>query len=233
MGLFGTMVQISASLLQNGFTDWHCHLLPGVDDGVQTAEESIRILDAYERAGIRDVWFTPHIMEDIPNTTAFLRERFVAFQLEYTGGVHLHLAAENMLDSLFEERLRADDFLPLASRRLLVETSYFNPPYNLHGILKQVASKGYFPMLAHPERYVYMSPQDYRTLKDMGVQFQLNVPSLYGAYGPEVKARAEHLLRDGYYDICGTDCHREGAAQRLLQERLKKKIVRQIPVQGL
>ena len=88
-----------------GFTDWHCHILPGVDDGVQTMEEALQILAEYERLGIKEVWLTPHIMEDIPNTTQHLRERFKELQATYQGNVVLNLASENMLDRLFEERL--------------------------------------------------------------------------------------------------------------------------------
>lgn len=83
-----------------GRTDWHSHILPGVDDGVQTVEEALQILAEYERLGIREVWLTPHIMEDIPNTTALLRERFIELQALYIGPIILHLAAENMLDNL-------------------------------------------------------------------------------------------------------------------------------------
>ena len=57
-----------------GFTDYHSHILPGVDDGVQTMDESLEILRLYEEQGIKSVWLTPHIMEDIPNTTAHLRD---------------------------------------------------------------------------------------------------------------------------------------------------------------
>lgn len=116
-----------------GFTDYHSHILPGVDDGVQTMDESLEILRLYEEQGIKSVWLTPHIMEDIPNTTAHLRDRFAELQAAYTGGVQLHLAAENMLDNLFEERLGKNDLLPLGENgdHLLVETSYFSPPMGL------------------------------------------------------------------------------------------------------
>ena len=63
-----------------GFTDYHSHILPGVDDGVQTMDESLEILRLYEEQVIKSVWLTPHIMEDIPNTTAHLRDRFAALQ---------------------------------------------------------------------------------------------------------------------------------------------------------
>ena len=95
-----------------GFTDWHCHILPGVDDGVQTMDEALEILAEYERLGVREVWLTPHVMEDIPNSTDGLRERFAELQAAYKGKVELNLASENMLDRLFEERLQKDDLLP-------------------------------------------------------------------------------------------------------------------------
>ena len=137
-----------------GFTDWHCHILPGVDDGVQTMDEALAILAEYERLGIEEVWLTPHIMEDIPNTTAHLRHRFAELQAAYTGNVALHLAAENMLDPLFEQRLAAGDLLPLGpdGNRLLVETSYFNPPVDLYGMLERIKSAGRALPLHVPRR---------------------------------------------------------------------------------
>ena len=100
---------LAESGLLHGFTDWHCHLLPGVDDGVRTLDESLAILASYEQQGIRSVWLTPHIMEDIPNTTALLKARFAELITAYQGPLQLHLAAEHMLDGLFEERLRNRD----------------------------------------------------------------------------------------------------------------------------
>lgn len=192
-----------------GFTDWHCHLLPGVDDGVQTMEESLQVLSLYEDLGISEVWLTPHIMEDMPNCTEDLKEQFAELNAAYQGNITLHLAAENMLDNLFEERLKKNDLLPLGKdgKHLLVETSYFNPPMGLNNILLRIKSKGYIPVLAHPERYVYMDNNDYRRLKEMNIKFQLNLFSLTGAYGTGIKRRAEWLMKEGLYNLLGTDTH--------------------------
>lgn len=204
-----------------GFVDWHCHILPGVDDGVQTMDEALHILAAYERLGIREVWLTPHIMEDIPNPTARLRERFAELLAAYKGNVVLNLAAENMLDKLFEERLEQDDLLPLGKdgRHLLVETSYFNPPMGLDDILRRIQAKGYYPLLAHPERYIYMEENDYVRLKSMHIKFQLNLFSLMDLYGKEVRKRAKELQSKGMYDYIGTDLHRIAVLNNLLEKR--------------
>ena len=148
MGLFDKSTTIGDSPLLKGFTDWHCHILPGVDDGIKTVEDSLSVLALYEKAGIREVWLTPHIMEDIPNKTAYLRSVFDGLCRQYGGGIKLNLASENMLDSLFEDRLEAGELLPYSGHRLLVETSYFNPPNNFRELLDRVAAKGYFPVLA-------------------------------------------------------------------------------------
>lgn len=213
-----------------GFTDCHCHILPGVDDGVETMEEALAILALYEQTGIREVWLTPHIMEDVPNTTAALRQRFGDLSEAYKGPIALHLSAENMLDSVFAERLEHDDVLPWGPRgdRLLVETSYVHAPVHFHDLLQRIMAKGFFPMLAHPERYVYMSPDDYRALKDRGVEFQLNIFSLFGFYGQLARKKAEHLLAAGYYDYAATDLHAYDVMELALRERLGTKTIRRV-----
>lgn len=95
-------VSIADSGILKGMTDYHSHLLPGVDDGVKTMAETLKILEEMEKQGIRKVWFTPHIMEDIPNKTADLQAKFAEVQAAYQGNIVLHLATENMLDNLFE-----------------------------------------------------------------------------------------------------------------------------------
>lgn len=190
--------------------DWHCHILPGVDDGVSTMDESLAILKIYEDAGFEEVWLTPHIMEDVPNTTDFLRQRYAELKENYQGSIKLHLATENMIDNLFMERLEAGDLLTIGDNdTLLVETSYFSPPIRLNDKIENIKSKGYFPLLAHPERYNYINSfSTYRELRDMGVKFQVNYMSLCGHYGPVVKEKAIKLLSEGMVDRLGTDLHR-------------------------
>ena len=106
MWLFKKTDRLIDSGMLAGFTDWHSHILPGVDDGIKNMEDSLAVLKRYEEAGIRKIWLTPHVMEDYPNTPEKLRERFSELKEAYTGGIDIRLASENMLDSLFEERPR-------------------------------------------------------------------------------------------------------------------------------
>lgn len=208
----------------DGFTDWHSHILPGVDDGVKTLEESLDVLTAYEGLGIKKIWLTPHIMEDYPNTTEDLRQRFTELKSAYKGSIDLRLAAENMLDNLFEERLESNDLLPIGDdgSHLLVETSYYTPPYGMDAMLEKIRQKGYFTILAHPERYRYMEKKDYVKYKDMGLKFQMNFISLVGGYGETAQKKAEWLLSEGMIDVTGSDVHKlEAVFSRISHSSVK------------
>ena len=218
---------IVGSGILKGMTDWHSHILPGVDDGVKTLQESLEIRAEMERQGVSRLWLTPHVMEDIPNTTPDLKGRFEELEAAYHGTIRLHLAAEYMMDNLFEKRLENNDLLPLGEKgdRLLVETSYFIPPMGLRNILLRIKSKGYYPVLAHPERYEYMRMSDYETLKESNILFQLNLSSLFGMYGGGVRAKAERLLKKGMYSLAGSDTHSILYYQTLVASVVKTGIV--------
>ncbi|MDE6559025.1 MAG: capsular biosynthesis protein [Muribaculaceae bacterium] len=206
--------------LPDGFTDWHSHILPGVDDGIPSMDQALQVLSTYENLGERKVWLTPHIMEDFPNDPEKLRARFEELCNEYNGSIQLRLAAENMLDALFEERLEQGILLPIGEegKHLLVETSYFSPPMNFDDIIDDIFDKDYTPILAHPERYRYMNEHDYKRLKKRGILFQINMMSLIGMYGETARKKAEWLLKNGMADLTGSDVHRHSALTRGLGE---------------
>ena len=230
--MFG-LFQRKQSLIQSGLlkdaVDNHSHILPGVDDGVRTLEESLEILSFLEEQGVKTLWLTPHIMEDVPNTTEDLRQRFDALKEQYKGSVRLHLAAEYMMDNLFEERLSSGDLLRHGGEKVLVETSTLFPPIGFWDILETMKRKGFVPLLAHPERYRYMEMKDYERLRRMDVLLQLNIPSLVGAYGESVQEKALKLLEKGMYCMLGSDCHRGKSIRRWYEAPvLKKDTVREL-----
>ena len=191
-----------------GMEDRHSHILFGVDDGVSKLEEALEVLAFYESLGIKDVWCTPHIMEDTPNQTEALRQRFSELQDAYDGKITLHLAAEYMLDNLFDDRLSAGDILTMGEDEILVETSTWNPPPGLYDKLRDIQRAGLHPVFAHPERYRYLSEPAFQRLHDMGVRFQLNLGSLTGFYGQTAQKKAIYILENGWYSYLGSDCHR-------------------------
>lgn len=228
MWLLSDKVTVRDSGLFERLCDYHSHLLPNVDDGVEKPEETLRILEQWGNLGVSDVWLTPHIMADIPNTADDLKQRFLTLTEMYHGTINLHLAAENMIDGLLLSRLTEGNLLPIGERHLLVETSYYNPPINMERVIDMIKEKGYTPILAHPERYQYMDADDYRKWKQKGVLFQLNYPSLVGAYGYESKKKAEWLLKKNLYDCGGTDTHSLESMEDFLESIINKKTMKRI-----
>ncbi len=210
MWLFSRYISVSSKGILQGMTDCHSHLSFRGWMTVCALPKSLSVFwKRWNGRAFVKLWLTPHIMEDIPNTTDTLKTRFRTLCESYRGNIRLELAAEYMLDNLFVRRLEADDILPLheEKRYLLVETSYFNPPMRLLSMLKHIQEKGYHPLLAHPERYEYMQMADYKALQQAGVAFQLNIPSLAGMYGRHVQKKAEALQKAGMYTLRGNDTH--------------------------
>lgn len=229
-GLFKHRYSISESRLLEGATDHHSHILFGVDDGVSTPRESLEILSLLEEQGLKSLWLTPHTMEDVPNTSEGLQERFEELQDLYDGPIELHLASEYMMDGAFEQHLRAGDLLTHAEPgSVLMETSTWGAPYNFWDVLDRTMRSGYRPVLAHPERYEYMRKSDYERLHRMGVRLQLNYPSLLGLYGEHVQKKAQMILSSGWYDLAGSDCHRLKAMRHQVdEEALTKDVMQQL-----
>ncbi len=215
--------------LLKGATDNHSHILWGLDDGVKTQEETLSILAFYEDLGLKTLWLTPHTMEDVPNTTEGLKTRFSELLKVYDGPIELRLASEYMIDNLFEQRLENRDLLTHGHDTVLVETSTWAPPIDLWEILERMMSYGYRPMIAHPERYRYMNKKDYERLRDMGAVLQLNLPSILGSYGEEVRQKAQMLLDKGFYKMAGSDCHRFRAIRKQYTDiKIKESILSQL-----
>ena len=230
-GLFNRRTSVLDSGLLKGAVDQHSHILYGLDDGVKTQEDSLAILQWLEEQGVSEVWFTPHVMEDVPNTTEGIRARFEQLKAVYSGGLRLNLAAEYMIDTVFEDRLERRDLLEHGPETVLVETSAIAPPMNLWNVLDQILKAGYRPLIAHPERYRYMDQGDYRELHNMGCFLQLNLPSIVGFYGESVRQRAQYLLDKGWYRMVGSDCHRFRAIQAQYgAKELKKDTVEKLSV---
>lgn len=218
----------------DGFIDIHSHLLPGIDDGAKDLENSISLITKMHSYGIKNFITTPHVLGDVyPNSSKVIKDKLnlVRAELKKQGydDIKINAAAEYMMDEQFVERLKEDDILTLKGNYILVEMSYFNAPYNLYDVLFEIQSKGYKPVLAHPERYNFYHNdfQNYYKLKKAGCVFQLNLLSLTEQYGKGVQKTAQKLLKENMYDFVGTDTHHHNHL-KLLNKVGTTKIKKQI-----
>lgn len=192
--------------------DIHSHLLPAVDDGSGSMEETLNILSGLKEKGVKAIFFTPHIMAGYPkNDSTYLKNQFRLFMEKYKMFQEeeypkVRLTAEYMLDEDFERHLK-QGLLTYDGRHVLVEMSCVQRPMDMDDKLYEMQLAGYVPILAHAERYQFLPDKEYEKLKGKGCRLQLNLFSLHGFYGPEVKQCAELLLKKGLYDFVGSDIH--------------------------
>ena len=203
-----------------GACDMHCHILPDVDDGFKSTEESIQALKFLEAKGVKKMKLTPHFMKEYAdNTKDAIIPKFEAFKKEVEGqcNIELQLAAEHMLDAGFIEHFERG-FLTLDKDRSLVlcETSYMMCEPNYSSMLYEVMLDGYTPVIAHPERYQYASKQQYARWKGKDYLFQLNLLSLAGAYGKLAMEKSHYMLQHNMYDFVGSDMHRLDNFQKFM-----------------
>lgn len=216
--------------LLEGFIDIHNHILPGIDDGAKTVEDSFEMIDALNKLGFEGLIHTPHIMPGVhPNTpdTIANAEKNLSLHLKsHQLSIKRNIAAEHMIDEHFNQLLEQQQFMPLAQNYLLVEMSYLQASANLEDALEQSLKKELYPILAHPERYLYYHKKaDYfkRLKKKEGVFMQLNLLALGGYYGVQVQKMAYTLLDMNVYDFAATDTHYMRHINALKKIQLKKR----------
>ncbi|MFZ4402171.1 MAG: tyrosine-protein phosphatase [Bacteroidales bacterium] len=208
--------------------DMHSHLIPGIDDGVATLNQSIALIREMHDLGFSKIITTPHIQGEVYKNTpeiilAGLEDVRKAIKTEGIN-VQLEAAAEYLLDDGFAEKFQSKNLLTFGSKYILVEMSYFSPHPNLFNFIFDLQIDGYKVILAHPERYSYWfnSFNKYEELKDRSVFFQLNTISLGGYYGEMVKKVAEKLVDANMIDFLGTDMHNTNYLNGLKETQFEK-----------
>lgn len=210
----------------SGWVDLHCHLLPGVDDGVQTREDSLECLRRAAEAGFSDVVFTRHEMTGVYSTTPENAESLrlsLQSALEEEGiTLKLHTGAEHYADDGFLNALNrqpkpgtepTEPPPPLPTlgrgRALLVEFPLMGMPPFAAELAFRIGIKGFIPVLAHVERYreIAESPRKAGELERAGYRLQLNLGSLVGVYGRRVEKTARLLLNEGIIHAAASDAH--------------------------
>ncbi len=202
-------------------TDIHSHFIPGIDDGAKTLENAVDLIASMAALGYRKVITTPHVMSDYyKNTPKIILDGLekVREAVKQQGlDIEIEAAAEYYLDETLEAKIDREELLTFGNNYVLFELPFINEPVNMEQTIFALQSTGYKPVMAHVERYVYWHDQwkKYEELYNRGIILQLNIGSLTGAYGPEVKKTAEKLVDAGIIGFLGSDCHHAGHIRML------------------
>ena len=211
--------------------DMHSHLIPGIDDGAVTMEDSLALVDRFVQLGFKKIITTPHIMSDyFKNTPEIildglknLRQAIAEKQIDFK----VDAAAEYYLDENLVGLVEGKKVLSFGKEKyVLFELSYINAPSNLKEAIFKLITSGYTPVLAHPERYPYYYNDfdEYENLKDSGCVLQLNTISLSGYYGKGAKKIAEKLIDANLIEMLGSDMHHQRHAAALRQSLSEKSL---------
>ena len=214
--------------LFKGLVDFHNHLLPGIDDGSKSIEQSLEMLKVYNELEIEKIIASPHIFKDLyPNTPKTIKKSYdslITSLIDQKTKV-LGYGAEYMVDEFFLKELdKKNELLTCFKNHVLIEIPFFGQLKLLEEALFKLQNRGYVPILAHPERYTAIeSSKKIRELKSRGAIMQLNALSLIGFYGKEVKEKSKKFLRSHLYDFICTDAHSSYQLKKLREIYLKKK----------
>ena len=195
-------------------TDIHSHVVPGIDDGSPFVERSVELVSAMKEWGLERIIATPHVTQDkYENTPETVNEAFLELKgalSDASVDINIEFAAEYRIDEFFIEQVRKGSLMNLPNGYLLIENSFVQEPLNLDSTLFNLRMAGHKLILAHPERYAYYHAkrERYDKLHANGILFQINLLSLAGSYGKDVRKIAEYLIDKGYVDFIGTDLHR-------------------------
>jgi len=219
-------------------TDLHSHLIPNIDDGSNSLDMSMKMLKELKNLGFKKVITTPHIHPKYPNTPQLIMEGLHLIRKElkkYHLELELEAAAEYFVDDYFIDRLdKKDTLLSFGDRYLLVECSFITKPFFFETVILKLKSRGYNPILAHPERYQFLQ-EDISWLKDInraGALFQVTLGSLSGYYGKIPRKLGEVLIRNEMVHFLASDLHKPSQLQSL-EKGLKLKRVQKLIESGM
>ena len=195
--------------------DMHSHLIPGIDDGARSMDETIAMLAKFESLGFRKVITTPHIMSDFYRNTPEIilggleAVRETAKKLNLS--IEIDAAAEYYFDDAFMKLIQEkQELLTFGDKQILFEFSMHEKPDHIEALFFELFTQQYKPVLAHFERYPYYhgSIKEASDWRAKGINIQLNLNSLSGHYGPHIRKQAELLIDEKLVDFVATDCHR-------------------------
>lgn len=196
-------------------TDIHCHLMPYVDDGADTLCISKKLIDCQIEQGVKNIYLTPHLREDIFMTPDIIVkeqfERLNQYVLESKKDVNLYLSREYHCDELLLKNIENNSILPLSKdNHILLEFSRFHSAEYIVNFTKKVADYGYKPVIVHIERYPVFQERNLTIackLLDLGAMFQINTDTVLGKRGLKQKFLAKYFLKENIVHFIASDSH--------------------------
>ncbi|MDX2002019.1 MAG: CpsB/CapC family capsule biosynthesis tyrosine phosphatase [Chitinophagales bacterium] len=235
MGIFSKLFSKQATIDYSSLgTDFHSHLIPGIDDGVPDMDEAIRLIREMNKLGFNRFLTTPHIM---PGTYDNDKENIqlgldaVRKELAYQGlEVTIDAAAEYYFDDYLFDVLARKELITFGNNQFLFELPTFNMHPRTKEFIFEANSAGYRTVLAHVERYTYMHDnlRDYEDLYYMEVGLQINIGSLAGFYGDQLQKVGFKLIEMGIIDYLGSDLHNDRHLVYLQQGLRNKHLVKSL-----
>ncbi len=197
-------------------TDLHSHLIPGIDDGASDIEQSISLIRQMYDLGYRKLILTPHVRYgSFDNDPTTFDDRLLLLQTaiqEANIPIKTEVGAEHTIDDSFFIHFKNGTLKHFGKNKyLLMEFSFINMLADIKDVVFKLQSAGYNLILAHPERYLYLTQERemINYLHDAGVLFQMNILSLVGFYNRDTQRFAEDLIKDDKIDIVGSDLHNQ------------------------
>lgn len=209
--------------------DMHSHILPGIDDGSQSIEESIKMIKEAKETGFTAIVSTSHYIEESYNFSRYEREELIknineGLQAENID-IKIYNGAEAYVSTNLTELIEKEELPTInESKYLLMELPMHSEILYLDNIIYDLKTNGITPIIAHPERYSYVQ-KNLKILQDLinkGVLFQANYGSIIGKYGKEAKKTVKKLLKNNMIHFLGTDTHRSGTIYTQMDKILKK-----------
>ena len=197
--------------------DMHSHLLPDIDDGLTSIEDTIEFAKQLQDLGYKKLICTPHILPGVhDNSPEIILPKLAAVRQAFKENnidIEIEAAAEYMVCPEFQDAINnGDKLLTFGNNYILIEMSYAAPSQNIAQVIFDLKIKGYRPILAHPERYNYYL-NNYEIFEEFigrGCLLQINLLSLTGFYGKPVQKAAEYLVKNKLVSFIGTDMHHAG-----------------------
>lgn len=192
--------------------DFHSHIVFGVDDGAQTIEDTLEIIEEAKKVGFKAIIATPHYMEDyyeydyneIKKRIDIIRQKVKGIEIYHGNEIYSTINISDFLNKNITTSINN-------SKYVLIEFPMREEPINLMEVIYQLLSQNKIPIVAHPERYIYVQkdPNMLYELIEEGVLFQANFGSIIGQYGKEAQKTVKLLLNNDYIHFLGSDVHRQ------------------------